>query len=54
MHLNSVEAAKVVVCLVLSRFGDCSDLYPKQSQQNSSGSRFQSVFHRALKRTRGA
>ena len=38
---HSVGAAKVVLYLVLPCSGDCSDLYPKQSQQNSSGSRFQ-------------
>ena len=54
MHLNSVGTAKVVLYLVLPCFGDCSDLYPKQCQQNSSGSRFQSAFHKALKRVRGA
>ena len=54
MHLNSVGAAKVVLYLVLPCFGDCSDLYPKQCQQNSSGSRLQSAFHKALKRVRCA
>ena len=54
MHLSSVGAAKVVLYLVLPCSGDCSDSYPKQSQQNSTDSRFQSAFHRALKRARGA
>ena len=54
MQLNSVGAAKVVLFLVLPCFGDCSGSYPKQSQQNSDGSRFQSAFHRALKRARSA
>ena len=54
MHWNSVGAAKVVLCLVLPCSGDCSDLHPKHCQQHSGGSRFQSAFHRALKRARGA
>ena len=54
MHLNSEAAAKVALYLVLPCLGDCSDSYPKQSQQNSCDSRFQSAFHRALKRARCA
>ena len=44
MHLNPAEAGKVVLYLVLPCFGGCSDLYPTQSQQHSSGSRFRSAF----------
>ena len=58
VHLNSVEAAKVVLYLVLPSLGDCfrraQTCTRNRASQTLAGSRFQSAFHRALKRARCA